>query len=350
MLSTAGSPGSPQRHRPGTPRPVAVLLPGQGSQHVRMAAGLYRVDPVFTAAMDEVLDAMAAEGAPELRAEWLAERPTVSIDHVSRAQPLLYAVDYALGTLVLGWGVRPVALLGHSVGEVAAATLTGVFGLRDAVALVLDRVRRLATAPPGGMLAVAATPEQLRPFLTGDVVVGVVNAPRQTVLAGPTAPLAAVAESLRDSNFTCRRVPAESAFHSPALAEAAAGAEEFIASVAVAEPDTTVYSGYTAARLRREDAANPRFWARQPVEAVLFWPALDALLAAEGDVLLLEAGPGQGLATLARRHPAVRTGGSSVLALLPAQPGPPAADRRSVRAAALALRAEGHAVDLAEGL
>ncbi len=347
MVTIAGSAGSHRGSRPGRPRPrpVVLLLPGQGSQHVRMAAGLYRSDPVFTTAMDEVLDAMAAEGAPELRGEWLADRPAVSIDHVTRSQPLLYAVDYALGSLVLSWGVRPVALLGHSVGELVAATLTGVFGLRDAVRLILDRVSRLAAAPPGGMLAVAATPAEVRPFLKDDVVVGVVNAPRQTVLAGSERPLVEVATALRDSGFTCRRVASQSAFHSPALASAAAGAEALFASVAVAAPDTTIYSGYTAAPLRLQEAENPSFWVRQPVEAVLFWPALDALLAVEGDVVLVEAGPGQGLAKLVRRHPSVRQGNSAVVALLPAHPGPPEADLRSVRAAAHALRDEGHPID-----
>ncbi|RCV48674.1 polyketide synthase [Marinitenerispora sediminis] len=329
---------APTGPAPARPRPVALLLPGQGAQHVRMAAGLYPHEPVFSAAMDEVFTAMGEDGT-RLRADWVAERPTVPIDHVTRSQPLLFAVDYALGRLVASWGIRPAALLGHSIGEMAAAALAGVFDLSDAAGIVLDRVRRLLQAPPGGMLAVAAAPGELGPHLHGDVVVGAVNAPRQTVLAGPREPLAAVAAALAERGFTCRPVPSLVAFHSPAVAAATAGAEQLLASVRVRPPDIPVYSGYTAAPLRAAQIADPGFWARQPVAPVLFWPALDALLG-DGAFLLVEAGPGQGLTQVARRHPAVRAGRSAVLPLLPARLGPPRADRQAVAAARAALLAE----------
>lgn len=199
------------------PRPVALLLPGQGSQYRRMAAGLYAAEPVFAEAVDEVLGAMGAEGA-RMHADWLAERPELPVDHVLRAQPLLFAVDYALGRLVTSWGIRPVALLGHSIGEMAAATLAGVFTVRDAARVVLDRVTRLTAAPPGGMLAVAESAASLEPFLGDGVVVGAVNAPRQTVLGGPEDALRAVGRpcgpaasppsgSPRSARSTARRSP-----------------------------------------------------------------------------------------------------------------------------------------------
>ncbi|MFF4159688.1 acyltransferase domain-containing protein [Streptomyces sp. NPDC001678] len=317
--------------------PVALLLPGQGSQHVRMAAGLHPEVPVFAAAMDEVFTAMGEEGE-RLRSDWLAERPVVPIDHVTRSQPLLFAVDYALGRLVLSWGVRPAALLGHSIGEMAAAVLAGVFELRDAAVLVLDRVRRLAAAPPGGMLAVAATPTELEPYLSADVVVGAINAPRQTVLAGPDGPLEKTGRLLREDGFTCRRVPSLSGFHSPMLAPACRGAAERFAVVPVRAPRTAVYSAYTTAPLTRADIADASFWAGHPVAPVRFWPALETLMAG-GDHLLVEAGPGQGLSRLVRRHPAVRRGTSRVVPLLPARPGPPEKDRETLAAAARLLGA-----------
>ncbi|GAA2719582.1 MULTISPECIES: acyltransferase domain-containing protein [Streptomyces] len=320
------------RGNPG--RPVALLLPGQGSQHVRMAAGLAGAEPVFDRAMGEALAALGESGAG-LRSAWLHEdRPSV-IDHVTHSQPLLFALDYALGKLVLSWGVRPVALLGHSIGEVAAAVLAGVFTLADAAAMVHDRVGRLAAAPPGGMVAVAASPQEVAPFLGDGVVVGAVNAPRQTVLAGPDGPLRAAADALRGAGFIARPVAATTAFHSPVLAPALRGAAEAIAALPVAAPRIPVVSGYTGRRLSLQEAAEPDFWARQPMAPVMFWPALEFLLAE--DLLLIEAGPGQGLAQLARRHPAVRSGRSAVLALLPPGPGPGDADRAAVRAAAAVL-------------
>lgn len=309
---------------------VALLLPGQGSQHGRMAAGLYRHDKVFTDAMDDVFDAWGAHGA-WLRTEWLAQQPATSTDDAAWSQPLLFAVDYALGCLVRSWGVEPKALLGHSVGEMAAAVLAGIFTMADAAELVLDRVRRVAHAPAGGMLAVAATVEEVTPLLGDGVAIGAVNAPKHTVLAGPTAALQATAARLSAEGHTVRPVPSLSAFHSPAILPAIAGAELAFAAVPRNPPGTTVYSGYTADVLRPAQAADPRFWARQPAEPVWFWRALDALLAG-GGYLLIEAGPGQGLSSIARRHKAVREKRSKVVAMLPAKPGPPEADRASVAA------------------
>ncbi|MEU1516830.1 acyltransferase domain-containing protein [Streptomyces sp. NPDC005811] len=322
------------------PLPVALLLPGQGSQHPRMAAGLYGHEPVFTAAMDAFFDAAGPEGGP-LREDWLTERPATDLDHVTRSQPLLFAVDHALGRVALSRGVRPAALLGHSIGELAAATLAGVFGVRDATGLVLDRVRRLAGAPPGGMLAVAASTAEVTPYLSGDVVVGAVNAPRQTVLAGPDGPLDKVDRTLREAGFTCRRVPSLSAFHSPLLEPACRGAAARFAAVDRSTPSLPVHSAYTGAPLTESDIDDPAFWARQPVAPVLFWPALEGLLAT-GDHLLVEVGPGQGLSQVARRHPAVRRGTSEVISLLPARPGPPEADRTALDSAMARLTEAGH--------
>lgn len=333
-----GADGGAAPPPPPGPRPVALLLPGQGSQHAAMATGLYRWEPVFTEAMDTFFDALGPVGG-QLRDDWLAERPDVPLDHVTRAQPLLFAVDHALARMVQAWGVRPAALLGHSIGETAAGVLAGVFDLRDAAAIVWDRVLRLAAMPPGGMLAVAATAAELGPYLRDDVVVAAVNAPRQTMLAGSAEPLALVAAELRAAGHTCRDVRATTAFHSPAVSGAVSS--EIYGTVRLGAPRTPLWSAYSVAPLTPGLAADPDFWARHPVDPVLFGPALDGLLGS-GEFFLLETGPGQGLAGLARRHGRVRDGSSAVTALLPAAPRGPEADRAAVRAAAERLRTEGH--------
>lgn len=316
---------------------IAFLLPGQGSQHARMAVGLYRHEPVFTLAMDSVFAALGKDG-DLLRADWLADQPIVPLDDVTRSQPLLFAVDYALGRTVMSWGVQPDALLGHSVGEVAAGALAGVFSVADAAGFLWERVLQLAATPPGGMLAVAASAAELEPFLTPDVVIAAVNAPRQTLLAGPDRCLANSADALRASGIRCRRVSSRTAFHSPLVAAAASEAEAALRAITLRPPELPILSGYTAALMTAAEATDPRFWAGQPAAPVLFWPALDALLSL-GDYLLVETGPGQGLSSLARRHAAVLGGDSAAIAMLPAGPGEERADRAAAKSAADRLRA-----------
>ncbi|MFJ9694875.1 acyltransferase domain-containing protein [Kitasatospora sp. NPDC101183] len=325
------------------PRPVALLLPGQGSQHAAMAAGLYRRDPVFTASVDAVLDLMGADG-PAIRADWLSERPVIDIDDVRRAQPLLFAVDYALARMVLSWGVRPAALLGHSAGELVAATLAGVVSLPDAVGMMRERVVHAVEIPAGGMLAVAASERTLLPYLHGDVAVAAVNAAQQTMLAGSTEPLAEVAARLRADGHTVVAVPATSPFHSPAMAPASDGVEVAYRKVKFSDPEVPFYSGYTGELMTTAEALSPRYWARQITDTVYFAPALEQLLAAD-DMLLIEAGPRQTLTAFARRHRAVRLGASSVVPLLPAKPAGPEQDRRAVLNAAAAIWREGHDLD-----
>jgi len=326
------------------PRPVALLFPGQGSQHTAMASGLYTYEPVFTEAVDTVLDLMGDEGAA-IRADWLAPREgVISIDDVRRAQPLLFAVDYALGKVIMSWGVRPAALLGHSAGELVAATFAGVVSLEDAVMMMHERVRHALSVPAGGMLAVAASEAQLRPYLVGEVAIAAVNTSMQTMLAGPAAQLRSVKKRLQAHGHTVLAVPATSPFHSPVMAPAADAVEREYARIGFRPPRLALYSGYTGELMSERDALSPRFWARQITDTVYFRPALDQLLAAD-DMLLVEAGPLQTLTIFARRHPSVRSGASAVVPMLPARPQGQEADRQSLLGAVAQLWTEGHDLD-----
>ncbi|QDY75230.1 acyltransferase domain-containing protein [Streptomyces qinzhouensis] len=321
------------------PRPVALLLPGQGSQHHRMASGLYREEPVFRAAVDHILELWGAEGEA-IRADWLdtgtGPGPRIPLDDGRRSQPLLFTIDHALGRLLMSWGITPAEVLGHSAGEIAAATLAGVFTTAEAVTLIRDRVRAAARVPAGGMLTVAASPGELGPYLSGQVTVAAVNAPRRTMLAGPHPELAATAARLTHAGLMWRPVPATSPFHSPAMEPAATTTEKsFHAHPGPAR--IPVRSGYTSRLLTPEETHSPRFWARQMTDTVHFGPALTELLNS-GDRFLIECGPGRVLASLATRQPTVHTGNSTVMSLLPGD----RPDHTAVLETAAALWREGH--------
>lgn len=325
---------------PAQRRDLVLLIPGQGAQYPRMAAGLYGWDMDFTTAIDSVLDMFGDPAG--LRAAWLGGESPVPLDDVVIAQPLLFAIGYALGRMLLAWGLRPAAILGHSVGELVAATLAGVFRVEEAAAVMRDRVARLAATPPGGMLAVSASEAELRSFLDRhpDVAVGAVNAPRQIVLAGFAGPLRAIGEDLKVHGHTVWPVAALTAFHSPLLMPLLADPGP-LAECTLSRPQIPVWSAFSAGPLDAEAARNHTSWRDHPAAPVLFWPALDALLSA-GRHLLVDVGPGQGLAMIARRHPRVRTGRTAVTALLPARPGRPEDDRATVAAWRLRIRQEGY--------
>jgi acyl transferase domain-containing protein len=300
---------------PGEAR-VALMFAGQGSQHPRMAAGLYRTDESFTAWMDEAFGLLGPP-AGGIRAEWLARRPSPMYDDVTVAQPLLYAIGHALGRAVLDRGVTPVALLGHSVGELVAATLAGVLDLADGMAMMRTRAVAFADTPEGGMLAVAASVADVFDLLGDGVALAAVNARRQLLLAGTSAELAVAAVELDRRGVVCREVAARQAFHSAAVADAVLASLPQWRAVRLRPPRIPLYSAHSRGVLADPDALDPEFWAWQAARPVWFARALDALLVDHPDCLLVEAGVGNSLTQLVRRHRTVVRGRARVVPLLP---------------------------------
>lgn len=332
--------GAPPHAHPAVRREAALLFPGQGAQQPRMGAGLYGSEPEFTAVMDEFFAASGADG-PGLRADWLAERPGPDFDDCRRAQPLLFAVGAALATAVIARGLRPTVLVGHSVGELAAAAVAGVFSVADAGRLMAARTTAMAATEPGGMLAVAAGPDRVREVLGGDpaalgVAVAAVNSPYQTVLSGPEAELDAVRKALTTAVVACRPVRARQAFHSPLCAPAASHFAAALRAVALRPPALRIRSTSTARDVTPAESVTPEFWSSQLARPVLFWPAVSGLLSSAPRVFV-EAGPKGGCASALAHHPAVRSGTHVVLPLLPADPR---ADPRPVFTASLTTALE----------
>jgi [acyl-carrier-protein] S-malonyltransferase len=346
-LDPAGLLGTSRPKPPAkpAPRPVALLLPGQGAQHQGMAVGLYEREPAFTDAIDEFFVLLGRQGAA-IRSDWLSASPSVDMDEAVRAQPLLFGIGYAMGRMLQSWGVEPSVLLGHSAGEYVAAALAGVVSLEDAAALLLERVELFQRAPLGGMLAVVATEEQVAGYLTDQVVVGAVNGPGQLLLAGPEPQLSAVRAQLDQAGITCMPAKALRGFHSPSIMEACNACVPAFAGIRLNAPAIRIVSASRPGVLDKADARDPRFWAMVPGVPVLFGPALDLLLA-QGPHTLVETGPGQGLSVLARRHPEVLARRSAVVSLLGHKPGPPEADRAAVVRAVDRLTAEGRRISAA---
>jgi len=304
-LTSASGERIAMSHQPlPRPRTVCLLFPGQGSQHVAMARGLHGSVPTFTDAFEEWLERLDSPDLP-LRACWEGTAG-LDITETSMAQPLLFATELALARMWHRTGVRPAAVLGHSLGELAAATVAGVFEPDDAAALVLARARAMRDPAAGGaMLAVTTAEGALGDLLTGTVTVAVVNRADQIVLSGSENDLDDVAAELADRGVACTRLPTSGAFHTPLLHDAARAFEKAFSEVSPAPPKLPLYSAATGRLVGEAQAVEPSFWAEQLIRPVRFATALDALLQTEPG-LLLEVGPGQVLTDLARRHDRVR--------------------------------------------
>jgi myxalamid-type polyketide synthase MxaB len=289
----------------GGPRRTAFLFAGQGAQYAGMASGLYQRFPVFAEQLDECVRLFDAQPDTAGSLGDLLLGPGGADDpiHQTRnAQPALFAFEYALARLWMSWGVRPAALIGHSIGELAAAALADVLTLPDAVTVVAARGRLMQAAQPGRMAAVSAPVEDVRGLVDGrpDVAVAAVNSPAHCVLSGASDSLAEIVAGLGERGVDVKYLATSHAFHSPLMTEAVAAFEEVLGGVRLREPRLPVVSNVTGELARRGELTSPAYWARHLREPVRFADSV-ATVAARGRHVFVEIGPSSALTGLARR-------------------------------------------------
>ncbi|MEV4014159.1 SDR family NAD(P)-dependent oxidoreductase [Nonomuraea angiospora] len=303
-------------------RSTVFLFPGEGAQHARMAAELYRTEPAFGAALDECFDLFEAHGLAQRQMwEGASEGPEDTT--------LLFSVEYALGRLWLALGVEPDVLLGHGLGEFAAAALAEVFTLQEAVRLVSARARALGEAPRGAMVAVAAGLDTVSPLLFGSLGVAVVNGDRQTVVGGSAEDVRRFEdEVLAGAGLAASRLRSRHAFHTPAMTSAAERFRPAFDGIQPRSPRWQVCSASAGGLVEAAQVRSVDFWVRQLTRPVLFKQALEAVLS-DGDRVLVEVGPGRTLTTLARSHPQVRAKRHLAVPTLPNGPSKGATERTS---------------------
>ncbi|WP_407686787.1 type I polyketide synthase [Mycobacterium sp. HUMS_1102779] len=309
VAESAGPPASTESDS----ERVAFLFPGQGSQHVGMARGLYETEPVFAEHFDRCVAAFDAEMGIDLRAE-VFDGSGRSLERTDRTQPALFSVEYALAKLADSHGIRPAALAGHSIGEYAAATIAGVFDLPTAVKAVSMRARLMHAAPRGVMVAVAAGPDTVAEHLSADVDLAAVNEPGGCVVAGSEESIRAFTERLAQQQLTARRVRTSHAFHSRLMDSVVPEFQSFLARLTLREPQIPLLSNVTGTWMSAAEATDPATWARQIRSTVRFADEIAALLAEPGRVLV-EVGPGGTLTSSAARHPRW-TGGHRAVRLM----------------------------------
>jgi amino acid adenylation domain-containing protein len=290
-LRTLPTPASGER------APLIFMFPGQGTQYPGMARVLYEQHASFKDLIDEGIAIATPIVGADLRAQ-LLEPDSIGGDATLLTQPALFIFEYALARLWMSWGLKPDAMVGHSVGEFVAACLAGVFSFEDGCRLVATRARIMQAMAPGAMLAVRLSEPKLRAELGDALDLAAINAPSLCVASGPVDAIEALNDRLTAQGVACRRLAVSHAFHSRSVDSVLGEIESAAGSVWLTAPSMPYASCVTGDWTSAPQATDPKYWAHHGRAPVRFADALSSV-AREGNPFLLEVGPGRSLSTLA---------------------------------------------------
>ena len=285
-------------------RPVVFLFSGQGAQYVDMGREIYEREAFFRERLDEcyedlrphtdfnLIDVLYPKETCRAQAEATLTRTAVT-------QPALFAIEYALARLWIHWGIKPSAMLGHSIGEYVAACLSGVLQLPDALELVALRGAVMDSMPAGAMLAVPLSEAEALALPNRNLSLAAVNGSSACVISGQFHDIHEVERQLATRGLLCRRLSTSHAFHSAMMDPAVALLIEAFRKKSLRAPQIPYISNVTGTFATPEDATDPEYWGRHMRQTVRFADGVRALLR-QPETTLLEVGPGRTLGSLVR--------------------------------------------------
>lgn len=313
--AAAGAPtaqvvaGAVARTEHGAAGRIAFVFPGQGAQRPGMARALYRTSPAFAARLDAVVEHFAPHLDIDLLDLLTGESDTAALlDRTQYTQPALFAVELALFEFAGEFGVAADYLIGHSIGELVAATASGAFEVAEAARLVAERGRLMQSAPRGGaMVAIAAAETELREYretVGADFDIAAVNHRRATVISGDAATVTVVGAAFAARGHRTTELAVSHAFHSAYMDSAAAAFHDVVSATTVGPLAIPVVSNVTGRLLTGSELADPGYLARQLRQTVRFGAGVETLLDHEV-TCFVELGPGSGLSSAIRAAPGV---------------------------------------------
>ena len=285
-------------------RDVIFLFPGQGQQFSGMVEGLYREDNLFRRTIDAGCDFLNEHAGVDVRQLLINRDVTAETSDRLRdteiAQPALMLVEYALAERLRSLGVEPAGLLGHSLGELTAACIAGVFSFEDGLRLAAERGRLMTQTPPGIMLAVMLPSGDLARYLDEGLWLAAENGPKMSVASGVPEAVEELERKLAAARIATIRLTSKNAFHTPLMAEAAKAFRGVVAAVARHAPSIPWVSNVSGTWIGSTEAQDPQYWANQIFSPVRFTRCLATL--GERRRLLVETGPGEALIGIARQQ------------------------------------------------
>ncbi|NPU94832.1 MAG: SDR family NAD(P)-dependent oxidoreductase [Gammaproteobacteria bacterium] len=294
---------------------IAFVFSGQGAQFAGMGRAFHEHIPAFRNHFDQV----AAQLNPLLDVELtqlLWGEHSDKLDQTRYTQPALFALEYALAKTWMQWGVKPDCVSGHSVGEITAACIAGVFSLADACKLIVARAQLMGATAQGAMLVVFANEAKTRTLIQASpgLEICAVNGPLNTVVGGDPALVDALEAQLAGQDIQFRRLPVQHAFHTAAMDSALKPFAEKLNGIAFTSPRMRIYSNLNGEHVGKQ-MAEADYWVQQIRQPVQFMACAKSIIDAQCD-LVLEVGPGTALiAMLQEVASSLRAGGQDVQSL-----------------------------------
>ncbi|KDM91758.1 type I polyketide synthase [Photobacterium galatheae] len=281
---------------------VFFMFPGQGAQYPGMLAELYQTLPSYRDIADQCFSWLPDTLRQALTALMCQPSETVFQD-TRLVQPALFICQYALGRLLLSWGITPRGMIGHSIGEYAVAALAGVMSAQDALQLVVRRAELMAQTAPGRMLGVSLSQEAATAYLSQTVSLAAVNGPAQCVLSGEVEAITQLEQRLATEGIACQALPVGQANHSHLMAPILDEFRQAVAQIPMQPPQIPYLSTCTGDWIG-DEVVQPDYWVRHLRQSVQFHHGIERAMA-EPDTLFIDMGPGKTLGALIRRHPAL---------------------------------------------
>jgi phthiocerol/phenolphthiocerol synthesis type-I polyketide synthase E len=289
-------------------RPVIFMFSGQGAQYVNMGKELYQKEPVFKENMDKCAGFLAPLMGIDLleliypEKEEDIEKNAEQLKQTWITQPVLFMIEYSLARVWMDWGIKPVGMIGHSIGEFTAACLSGCMDLEDALNLVALRGRLMQNMEKGTMLSVVGLKEEeIAGMLEQGLSLAAVNSPKHCVVSGETRAIEKLEQHLAEKKLFYRRLHTSHAFHSPMMDPIMEEFSETVSKLKLNNPAIPFISGVTGTWSRPEEARSPQYWAEQLRKPVRFSDGIREILT-DATRILLEVGPGKSLCELAQQH------------------------------------------------
>lgn len=287
---------------------VVFMFPGQGSQYVNMGRDLCESEPVFKQHFDRCCALFSTALGIDLKAILFPtsgeeEKAAEQLKQTVHTQAALFTMHFSLAKLWMHWGIRPDAMMGHSIGEFAAACLADVFSLEDAVKLVAERGRMMQSLPTGSMLSVRAAEEVIAKRLPEGCSIAANNGPQLCVASGSHEAIAKLQAELEQDGITSKLLETSHAFHSPMMDAMVAPYKKVVEGIALNAPRIPIISTVTAVWLKDDEATSPTYWSDHLRATVRFAQAVKFAWS-DADRVMLEVGPRTSASTLARQQSA----------------------------------------------